>query len=61
MVFLLLVIGLFLFLFHGLGFLIFNMALLGLLEVLGMLFTGMIGFVIVGLVISWALVSIHKH
>lgn len=60
MVFLLLVVGLFLFLFHGIGFLILNGIFLGLLEGITLLFSGLIGFIVIGLTISWLLVTTHK-
>ena len=50
MMVLLLIVGIFLFMFHGLGFL-----LLGL-EVLGVLFSGILGFILLGLCIKLLIV-----
>lgn len=58
---LLLMVGLIAFLTTGIGYLIINTVILGLLEVFAALFAGLIGFIILGLVISWVLVSFNKH
>jgi hypothetical protein len=61
MTILLILIGAITFVSSGIGFLLINSILLGLLEVMAMLFSGLIGFIILGLVISWILTSFNKH
>lgn len=56
MMFLLLIAGLFLFMFHGLGFLLLNGVLLIGLEILGVLFSGILGFILLGLCIKLLIV-----
>lgn len=58
---LLLIIGAFLFITTGIGYVIVNVVLLGILELFAGLFAGLIGFIILGLLISWVLVSFNKH
>lgn len=58
---LLAIIGLTIFVTTGFGYLLFNVVILGLLEIGAVLFSGLIGFIILGLVISWVLASFNKH
>lgn len=61
MVILLLIIGVIGFIWYGMGFFMLNLIALGLIEVVGILFSGVIGFVVLGLIISWTLASTHKQ
>lgn len=58
---LLLVIGIILCLTTGIGYILINVVILGIIEIIAALFTGLIGFIILGLLISWILSSFNKH
>jgi len=56
----LLILGLILFITHGIGLLMLNYILLGLIELFAFLFSGVIGFVVLGLCIAYVLKTINK-
>jgi hypothetical protein len=49
------VIGLIVFLYQGLGFLLLNAIILGFLELLGIMFSGLIGFILLAFFVKLAL------
>lgn len=55
------VIGALVFFTTSIGYIVFNLLLLGTIEVFAMLFSGLIGFVILGLIISWVLTKFNNH
>jgi len=58
---LLMIIGFILFVTTGLGYVIFGYIFMGILEVGAALFSGLIGFILLGLVISWILTKFNNH
>lgn len=51
------IFGVIVFLYHGLGFLLLNTVILGLLELLGLVFSGILGFIVLAFFIKLVLVK----